>query len=309
MKKILTIIGPTAVGKTDLAVKIAEYLNGEIIGLDSRQIYKQMTIGTAQPSVTDRKGVNHHLIGCRDPWDSISAGEYAKLVIEKIDEIQKRGAVPIICGGAGLYFRAITKGIFSESYSDAELRKELEDIYEKDAKSLILRLQSIDPEYASIVHINNKKRLIRALEIFELTGFPPTKHFLDQQTNKSPLLDVYTVYLSLDKDVHLNKIRKRTDQMFEIGWIDEVNKILSLQKDKKIVMPALDSIGYKQIIEYLHGDIDNETLIENIVNKTRQYARRQDKWFKKEKIDLSIDLTNLRKSDIHKYICDIYNII
>ena len=115
--------------------------------------------------------------------------------------------------------------------------------------------------------------------------------------------------MSLDKDLHLNKIRKRINQMFEIGWIDEVNKMLSLQKDKKIVMPALDSIGYKQIIEYLHGDIDNETLIENIVNKTRQYAKRQDKWFKKEKIDLSIDLTNLRKSDIHKYICDIYNII
>ena len=309
MKKILTIIGPTAVGKTDIAVQIAENLNGEIIGLDSRQIYKQMAIGTAQPSFTDRRCVNHHLIGCRDPWDSISAGEYAKLVIEKIDEIQKSGAVPIICGGAGLYFRAITKGIFSESYTDAGLRKELENKYKEDSMSLMLRLQSIDPEYAKIVHINNKKRLIRALEIFELTGFPPTKHFKNQKMNQSQLLDLYTVYLSLEKNVHINKINERANHMVKMGWVDEVDYLLSLQKEKRLKMPALDSIGYKQVIEYINDDIDKETLIKTVVNKTRQYARSQDKWFKKEKIDLFVDLTNLEGFDVHKYICDIYNII
>jgi tRNA dimethylallyltransferase len=309
MKKILTIIGPTAAGKTDLAVKIADKLNGEIIGLDSRQIYKQMEIGTAQPSFEDRQGITHHLIGYRDPWEAISAGEYAKLVIKHVGQILKAGKVPIICGGAGLYYRAITQGIFVDSHSDIELRKKIENLYEKDPQSLISRLQSIDPEYARIVHINNKKRLVRALEIFELTGSPPTKHFKDQESSKLSFLNVYTVYLLLDKEVHLNKIKKRMNKMFEIGWIEEVKKILSLKKEKNIAIPALDSIGYKQIIEYLDNDINKVALIENIVNKTKQYARRQRNWFKNEKIDLSVDLTNLEKSDIHKTICDIYNII
>ena len=309
MKKILTIIGPTAAGKTDLAVKIADKLNGEIIGLDSRQIYKQMEIGTAQPSFDDRQGITHHLIGYRDPWEAISAGEYAKLVIKHVGKILKAGKVPIICGGAGLYYRAITQGIFADSHSDIELRKKIENLYEKDPQFLISKLQSIDPEYARIVHINNKKRLVRALEIFELTGSPPTKHFKDQELSKLSFLNVYTVYLLLDKEVHLNKIKKRMDKMFEIGWIEEVKKILYLKKEKNIAIPALDSIGYKQIIEYLENDINKVALIENIVNKTKQYARRQRNWFKNEKIDLSVDLTNLDKSDIHKTICDIYNII
>lgn len=309
MKKILTIIGPTAVGKTDLTVRIAENLNGEIIGLDSRQIYKYMNIGTAQPTNDDMKSINHHLIGCKEPWEPISAGKYAKMIIEKISEIQEREKVPIICGGAGLYFRAITKGIFSESYTDAGLRKELEYKYKEDSMSLMLRLQSIDPEYAKIVHINNKKRLIRALEIFELTGFPPTKHFKNQKMNQSQLLDLYTVYLSLEKNVHINKINERANHMVKMGWVDEVDYLLSLQKEKRLKMPALDSIGYKQVIEYINDDIDKETLIKTVVNKTRQYARSQDKWFKKEKIDLFVDLTNLEGFDVHKYICDIYNII
>ena len=268
-----------------------------------------MNIGTAQPTNDDMKNINHHLIGCKEPWESISAGKYAKMVINKISDIQERGKVPIICGGAGLYFRAITKGIFSESYTDAGLRKELENKYKEDSMSLMLRLQSIDPEYAKIVHINNKKRLIRALEIFELTGFPPTKHFKNQKMNQSQLLELYTVYLSLDKNVHINKINERTNQMFKMGWIDEVDYLLSLQKEKKLKMPALDSIGYKQVIEYINDDMDKETLIETVVNKTRQYARSQDKWFKKEKIDLFVDLTNLEGIDVHKYICDIYSII
>ena len=175
--------------------------------------------------------------------------------------------------------------------------------------SLMFRLQSIDPEYAKIVHINNKKRLIRALVIIELTGFPPTKHFKNQKMNQSQLLDLYTVYLSLEKNVHINKINERANHMVKMGWVDEVDYLLSLQKEKRLKMPALDSIGYKQVIEYINDDIDKETLIKTVVNKTRQYARSQDKWFKKEKIDLFVDLTNLEGFDVHKYICDIYNII
>ena len=309
MKKIITIIGATSVGKTDLAIRIAEILNGEIIGLDSRQIYNYMSIGTAQPTKDERKNIKHHLIGIREPWDSISAGEYAKMVIKKVNTIMKKGSVPIICGGAGLYYRAITKGIFSESHTDIVIRQKLENKYMEDSNSLMLKLKEIDPEYAKIVHINNKKRLIRALEIFELTGISPTKHFANQKKNQSKLLNLFTIYLSLDKKFHLNKIIERTNNMLKVGWIEEVKNLLLLKKEKKVNMPALDSIGYKQIIDYLNGDIDKTTLIDSIVVKTRQYARKQEKWFKNEDIDLSIDLTNLNNQGIHSHICDIYNFI
>tara|TARA_X000001036_G_scaffold78778_2_gene70481 strand:+ start:20151 stop:21080 length:930 start_codon:yes stop_codon:yes gene_type:complete len=309
MKKIITIIGATSVGKTDLAIRIAEALNGEIIGLDSRQIYNYMPIGTAQPTEHERKCIKHHLIGIRDPWDSISAGEYAKMVIKKVNNIIEKGSVPIICGGAGLYYRAITKGIFSKSHTDIAIRQKLENNYMEDSNSLMLRLKDIDPAYAKIVHINNKKRLIRALEIFELTGISPTEHFVNQKINQSELLNLFTVYLSLEKKNHLNKIIERTNNMLENGWIEEVKNLLLIKKEKEVSIPPLDSIGYKQIIDYLNGDIDKTTLLNSIVVKTRQYARKQSQWFKNENIDLSIDLTNLNNQDIHNHICDIYNFI
>ena len=306
MNKILTIIGPTAVGKTKLAIDIAKNLNAEVIGLDSRQVYKNMAIGTAQPSKKEKQGVKHHLIGVRDPWVNISAGEYARMVIEKINEINNRGSIPIICGGAGLYYRALTQGIFAESYTDVQLREELELRYKKDSILLLKQLQDIDPEYAKIVHINNKKRLIRAMEIFELTGLPPTEHFNKQKKNNFKLLDFYTIYLSLRKDTYQKKIELRTNQMFDAGWVSEVKELLHLQKDKNIKIPALNSIGYQEIIRYIKGDLSKDKLIESVVIKTRQYAKKQMKWFKKEDIDLLVDLTNLNEIDFHKYICDIY---
>ena len=262
MNKILTIIGPTAVGKTKLAIDIAKNLNAEVIGLDSRQVYKSMAIGTAQPSKKEKRGVKHHLIGIRDPWANISAGEYARMVIEKINEINNRDSVPIICGGAGLYYRALTQGIFAESYTDLQLREELELRYKKDSILLLKQLQDIDPEYAKIVHINNKKRLIRAMEIFELTGLPPTEHFNKQKKNNFKLLDLYTIYLSLRKDTYQKKIELRTNQMFDAGWVSEVKELLHLQKDKNIKIPALNSIGYQEIIRYIKGGLSKDKLIE-----------------------------------------------
>ncbi len=309
MKKILTIIGATGLGKTDLAIKIAKKVNGEIIGLDSRQIYKYMPIGTAQPSEAELSEIPHHLIGFKEPWQSISAGEYAKMVFKKVRKITDRNRFPIICGGAGLYYMAITKGIFSNSYSDSELREKLVMQYEENPILLFDKLQATDPEYAKIVHVNNKKRLIRALEIFELTGCTPTEHFEIQMKNKNQLLDLYTVFLRLDKNLHLNRIKTRTERMLKNGWIEEVKKLILLEEEKQSPLPALDSIGYKQIRNYLNGDFDIHTLAESIIIKTRQYARKQNKWFKKENIDLTVELTNLNGINFHSYISDIYKII
>ena len=310
MKKILTIIGSTGIGKTELAIKIAKKINGEIIGLDSRQIYKYMPIGTAQPSEAELRDVPHHLIGFRDPWHSISAGEYSKMVFEKVHKIKDRNRYPIICGGAGLYYRAITKGIFSDSYSDSKIREKLETQYQENPFLLFDKLQAADPKYSNIVHINNKKRLIRALEIIELTGVTPTKHFENQKKNKNQLLDLYTVLLTLDKNLHLKRIKARTNRMLKIGWIEEVKNLILLEREKQLRLPAaLDSIGYKQIRNYLHGNVDIHTLKESIFIKTRQYARMQNKWFKKENIDLIVELTNLNGINFDSHISDIYKII
>jgi len=307
MNKIITIIGPTACGKSALAVEVANRLNGEIIGLDSRQIYKDMRIGTAQPTNKDKKGISHHLIGFRDPWRPISAGEFAKLVQEKVFMIQRKGHTPIICGGAGLYYRAIAKGIFKGSISDLTIRERLEQTYEKDPRSIFERLRSVDPDYAEIVHINNKKRLVRALEIFESTGKTPSQHFINQETNPTCVLDLFPVLLCMRKELLNDRIDKRTKQMFESGWIDEVNTLLEKQSEMDIFFPALDSIGYKQIHRYIKGEINEYDMKADIILKTRQLFRRQVKWFRKEKIEFSIDMSQLDNSEVSGIISDIYN--
>ncbi len=306
MKKILTIIGPTAIGKTDISIKIAKLTKGQVIGLDSRQIYKGMSIGTAQPNKIDRQSIVHHLIGNRDPWKSISAGEYSDMVISSVNNIINAGWNPIICGGAGLYYRAIKKGIFENSSSNENMRKDLELRYDQNPIKLHNELKKIDPDYFEIVHINNKKRLVRALEIYQLTGKPPSENFKNQYNEKTNKLNLFTVFLTIEKEPHINNIKKRTIKMLDSGWIDEVKTLINLKNEMDLDFPALDSIGYKQMIDYLNGSINKDALIETVVSKTWQYAKKQNKWFKKENIDLTVDMTNLDTIRISNCIYDIY---
>jgi len=202
-KPVLAIVGPTAIGKTTAAIDVAKKVNGEIIGLDSRQIYKGMAIGTAQPTVEELAAAPHHLIGIKDPDSAISAGKYAKLVLNLVKDISERGKEPIICGGAGLYYQAITKGIFSESETDLDVREKLIQEYEETGPDgLLNRLQELDPEYAVKVHPNNKKRLVRALEIYTVTGRPPSEHFNRQGEIGKLTLNLFTVLLTIDMKSH-----------------------------------------------------------------------------------------------------------
>lgn len=293
-KSILAIVGPTAVGKTAAAVAVAQKVNGEIIGLDSRQIYKGMSIGTAQPSKEELELVQHHLISIRLPNEPISAGEYAYLVEECITEIHNKGKVPIICGGAGLYLDALTNGIFEESVTDYEIRERLSKEYDKDPKTMLKKLTNIDSEYADIVHINNKKRLVRALEIFEITGKSPTDHFINQSRhsedaiNQSTSHSICTILLSIDRQLLVDRIRKRTKVMLQNGWIEETNKLR--EKYSADEAHALDSIGYRQICQYLEGEFTMEELEEEIIIRTRQYAKRQLTWFRNRSNPIEIDI-------------------
>ena len=291
-----TIVGPTASGKTSLAIEVAKKINGEIIGLDSRQIYKGMEIGTAQPSKQERDGVNHHLIGCLDPWIRISAGQYAKKIHEKIHEIENNGKVPLICGGAGLYYRSITMGLFEESSTNIKIRKSLETIYKKSPEALMKKLQLIDPEYAEIVHINNRQRLVRALEIYQITGKPPTRHYKNQKKNNQ--LKLFTIYLDWKRSTLNKRIVIRAKDMISNGWFDEAKLLYDKQDKSKIKYPALNSIGYSQIIKFFKGEINKSELEESIIIETRQFAKKQSQWFAKEKLDLILKMDDLKSVNL-----------
>ena len=297
----LAIIGPTASGKSTIAVEIAKKIKGEVIGLDSRQIYKDMAIGTAQPSIKEQRGVLHHLIGIKPPSESISAGAYSKLVLDVAKDIKSRNHIPVLCGGSGLYYRALTQGIFDESKTDLKIRKELENEYDQHgSETLMSKLISIDPDYAKNVHPNNKKRLIRALEIYQSTGKTPTQHYNKQShSSKNNTLDLFTIYLEWEKSELNNRIKTRTKEMLKAGWIDEVKKLLKDYSDA--IIPPLDSIGYREIVSYIDDKTTLRYLEKIITIKTRQFSVRQIKWFNKESIDLTI---KMKSNKSISQICD-----
>ena len=309
MRRIITIIGPTASGKTSLAVRLSKKLNAQVIGLDSRQIYKGMSIGTAQPTIEEMDGVKHHLIGFQEPSEPISAGEYSKLLIDRVKAIRSDSKVPIICGGAGLYYRAISKGIFEGSTSDLSARHRLEESYDNDPIKLLEKLRSIDPEYAELVHLNNKKRLVRALEIFEVTGKTPSENFINQISNPTAELDLYTIQLKWTRNILNKRIMRRTDAMLDQGWIREVELLLSKQKNDKVLYPAINSIGYDQIQSYLNNKITHEEMREEIIVKTRQFAKKQAQWFEKEPIDLTLEMDNLDSQNISQILYCLLKVI
>ena len=288
LSKVLILVGPTAVGKSEVALIVADRLRGEIVALDSRQIYRYMAIGTVQPSHTDRRGIPHHLYGIREPRQRISSGEYANLVEERTDEILSRGNQPIVCGGSGLYYRALTKGLFEGSTTDLSIRQKLTvELKEKGAAVLLERLQKIDPEYARIVHPHNHKRLLRALEIHQVTGIPLTEHF-QKQKNKLSGYRLFTIYMKARIPYLEERIRKRTEDMLKAGWIEETRGLLDRGYTRHD--HPMDSLGYRQILEHLDGKIRSDELPEKINIRTRQYAKKQLKWFNREAVDLSLDI-------------------
>jgi tRNA dimethylallyltransferase len=223
------IVGPTASGKTSISIKLAKKVNGEVIGLDSRQIFRGMEIGTAQPSLKEMDGISHHLIGSLDPWMKVSAGYYAQKVFDKIQHIKSKGKVPIICGGSGLYYRAVVKGLFDESSTNLLLREKLELEYDNNPYNSLKKLNKIDPDYSEKVHINNKKRLVRALEIYEITGKTPSQHYKIQRKNN--ILKFFTVYLNWDREELNQRIINRTKNMISEGWFEEVKKLNLMKRN------------------------------------------------------------------------------
>ena len=294
MKKIFSIFGSTGIGKSTLAIELAKKIDGEIIGVDSRQIYNGIPIGTAQPDSSQLNEVPHHLIGFRKLNEKISAGEYVELIDNKIDKIIQKNKSPILCGGTGLYFKSLKDGIFEGSHTNEDIRSRLEKEYEIDKEKLFRSLQKIDPDYSNKVHINNKKRLIRALEVFETTGKPMSENFDASSKNSRYANNFYFVYLKMHNDLLHPRILKRIQYMIDDGMIDEVEEIIR----RKINISHIDYIGFKEISSFLNKEISINEAIENIFVRTRQYAKRQKKWFNVNAYDISFDLHEISKNDI-----------
>ena len=294
MGKIFSIFGPTGLGKSSLAIELAKKINGEIIGVDSRQVYKGIPIGTAQPNSSQLNEVPHHLIGFKNLNEKISAGEYMKLVDKKIDQILLKNKTPILCGGTGLYFKTLKEGIFEGSHTNEEIRTRLEKEYDDDKQAIFEKLQKIDSNYSKIVHINNKKRLVRALEVFETTGKTMSENFDSSSLKSRYVDDYYFIYLTMHNDLLHPRIYKRIKIMIEDGMVDEVEKIIR----NKIDISHIDYIGFKELASFLDKEISIDEAIERIFIRSRQYAKRQKKWFNANSFDEVFSLDDISSNDI-----------
>tara|TARA_X000000368_G_scaffold85343_1_gene64694 strand:+ start:9694 stop:10605 length:912 start_codon:yes stop_codon:yes gene_type:complete len=295
LKNFFAIVGPTGIGKTSLSIELAKKLNSEIIGLDSRQIYKMIPIGTAQPSLEELNSIKHHLIGVKDLNDSISAGEYVHLIDKTILAILESKKTPILCGGTGLYLKSLVEGIFDGSTTDLKIRSLLEEEYINGGKNTLYQeLISIDPEYSKKVHPNNKKRLIRALEIYKITGKNMTENFKSDNKKSMFYKNFYTIYLKISRENLEKRIHQRILGMIEDGMIDEVKSI----REKQYDISHIDYIGFSEISSFLEKEISIDDAIEKIHIRTRQYAKRQMKWFENQSFDSVFDMDNICMNDI-----------
>jgi tRNA dimethylallyltransferase len=280
--KTIVLLGPTAVGKTRLAIELAKELNGEILSADSMQVYRGMDIGTAKPTLAERQGVPHHLIDIRNPDEAWTVSDFVREAQTSNLKLQNAGKTPIIVGGTGLYLWAYLEGFaFPISPADKELRSKLEQL---DTPSLYFRLSTVDLQAAQKIHPHDKKRIIRALEVYELTGKPITE--LQRRVPDSPHLSVgnhkpLLIGINLPREGLYSRINLRVDSMIKKGLIEEVKGLLA--KGYSADLFSFQALGYKEAIEHLNSKSTKQQMIEELKKRTRNFARRQMTWFRRFK--------------------------
>jgi len=281
-KTVIVIVGPTCSGKTNLSLKLAQLIPSEIISADSRQFFKFLNIGTAKPNEDQLIKFPHHLIDFLDPSDNYDVSRFEKVAEHIIEQIIKKNKIPIVVGGSGLYIKVLIDGIVVTADKDDEYREELLKIKSAEGiQKLYDMLQLVDPVSASKMLPQNWKRVMRALEVFHTTGEPIWKHHQKQSTSKEKKYNFRQFGLNWDRKNLYENINKRVDWMIENGLIDEVKRILDKGYSKNL--NSLNTVGYKEIIQHLDGEISLERAIELIKRNTRRYAKRQMTWFRKDK--------------------------
>ena len=291
--KIIVLCGPTAVGKTDLSLLIAETFSCEIVGVDSMQVYRHMDIGTAKPTQAERARINHYLIDIVDPDDNYTLGRFVKDAQEAIRKINSHNNIPLLVGGTGLYLKGLLQGLFAEDYLAAEaedyegksctesvrddLRKRL---LETGNETLYRELAEVDPDSAERIHPNDTQRLLRGLEIFYTTGIPWSRHLTDQRKNTTQY-QTLKIGLTRPRQELYERIDKRVCLMAEQGLLDEVKMLLAMGYAKEL--KAMQSIGYRHMINFLDKKWTWEQTLEMLARDTRHYAKRQFTWFNNDK--------------------------
>ncbi|MCS7020518.1 MAG: tRNA (adenosine(37)-N6)-dimethylallyltransferase MiaA [Gemmataceae bacterium] len=280
------LTGPTASGKSTLAIRLAELMDGEIIALDSMTVYRGMDIGTAKPSVAERARVPHHLIDVLDPWQGLSVAWWLQQAERACQEILARGRRPLLVGGTPFYLKVLFYGLFPGPPADEKLRRQLEaEAAQQGRAALHARLAQVDPVTAARLHPNDLRRVVRALEVFLLTGQPistwqttwDTPAFASQP--RPPLRRLPAVVLTLPRDLLYRRIEQRIDQMLQSGWLDEVQRLRQLPHP--LSREARQALGYRQILDYLEGRLPSwELTLERIRIQTRQFAKHQLTWFR-----------------------------
>ena len=301
--KVIVICGPTASGKTALSIELAKKINGEIISADSMQIYKDMDIGTAKPDKEEMQGIKHYLLDCISPDVRYSVAEYKQDATKAIEEILQKGKTPIIVGGTGLYVDTLIYGIeYNDIKIDEEYRIELEKIAEEQGLQPLYEMAlKIDEEAMKKISQNDKKRIMRVLEIYKATGKTKTQQEIESRKN-GVKYDYKVFALNMDREVLYNRINLRVDIMIKNGLVEEVKNL----KEKYNKFPtAMQGLGYKEVVEYLEGKTTEEEMIEKIKMETRRYAKRQLTWFRKNKETIWLDATKEKDynvSQIANYI-------
>lgn len=281
MKKIpvIAVVGPTASGKTSLSIEIAKHFSGQVVSADSMQIYEKMNIATAKPTEEEMQGIPHHLIGFQPIDKKFSVAEYVNLANECIEKIHSEGNLPVVAGGTGLYVDSLLQNIqFSKEESNEEIRKELTDLFdEKGAEYMLGWLGEIDPETAGRLHLKDKSRIIRALEIYKLTGKTMTEQKVLSREEESPFDVIYIGINYRDRNVLYDRINLRVDIMLQNGLLEEAKDFYDTSSDTT----ACQAIGYKELAPYFKGEKALEECVEKLKQETRHYAKRQLTWFRK----------------------------
>ncbi len=280
-RNLIVILGPTGVGKSSTALKVAKELKGEIINCDSMQVYKAFNIGTDKIPLDKREGIPHHLLDVVDPSTQFTAADFVALALKAVTEIIKKKRLPLIVGGTGLYLKVLIDGLFPGGKSDPNLRQKLEkEAQKKGLESLRAKLMKVDPVYSQKIHSNDKVRIIRALEVYLSTKKPFSEHFSHTKSSVEDF-NIIKIGLKLERQELYKRIEQRTDKMFERGLIQEVKDLLQKGTDES--SPPFRALGYKHALQYLRKEISMDEAISLTKRDTRRYAKRQMTWFRKMK--------------------------
>lgn len=275
-KYLIVIAGPTAVGKTSVAIRLAQLLDAEIISSDSRQVYEEMNIGTAKPSKEELKMVKHHFIGHKKITEEYNVGCYENEVMSFLENYYKKHDIAILCGGTGLYIDAICYGLDEFPPISEQTKEKVAALVSEGKDVLQSTLLSVDPDYYCKIDIDNTRRISRALEVYFETKKPFSRYLTEERQKKKRGFIPIKICLNTDREKLYTRIEERVDAMMEAGLLEEVKALLPYEKLK-----ALDTVGYRELIEYLHGQMSLPEAIDKIKQHTRNYAKRQITWFKK----------------------------